>query len=445
MNVRERISSRLGFLMLAAGCAVGLGNVWRFPFIVGQNGGAAFVILYLAFLALFGLPLLTAELAEGRGAQKGLANAMRILAPSRWANGWGKTGTVIFAGNFLLMIYYTDVAGWLLRYTAGYAVPAAMPAGENVGDVFRSVAGDKDLATLYMAMAAAIAMFVCMGGVAKSVERITKWMMISLLVLLAVLAAKAVTLPGAIDGIKFYLVPDFGRFMEHPWKAVFEALGQAFFTLSLGVGCMTIFGSYIDRVHSLLKESFYIIAIDTFVALMSGLIIFPACAAYKVDVTGGPGLIFMALPSVFAQMAAGRMWGFLFFMFLTFAALTTVITVFECLIGGLIDMTGRSRRMVSVWVGVGVCLAALPCVLLDGVLDWEDFIFSNLWLPLGALASAVFCTRSFGWGWEGFRREASAGRGWAMPEWMNPVMRHILPAGILLVLAVGLYDKFAAK
>lgn len=430
--------------MLAAGCAVGLGNVWRFPFIVGQNGGAAFVVLYLLFLAIFGLPLLTAELAEGRGAQKGLANAMRILAPSRWANNWGKVGTVIFAGNFLLMIYYTDVAGWLLRYAAGYAAPSMLPAGESAEAVFKTVVEDRSLGSVYMAMAAAIAMFVCMGGVVKSVERVTKWMMISLLAILTVLAVKSVMLPGAMEGIRFYLVPDFGRFMEHPWKAVFEALGQAFFTLSLGVGCMTIFGSYIDRVHSLLKESFYIIAIDTFVALMSGLIIFPACAAYNVNVSGGPGLIFMALPSVFAQMAAGRVWGFLFFMFLSFAALTTVITVFECLIGGLIDMTGRSRRRVSVWVGFGVCIAALPCVLFDGVLDWEDFLFSNLWLPLGAMASAVFCTRSFGWGWEGFSREASAGRGWAMPAWMKPVMRYILPAGILLVLAAGLVDKFKA-
>lgn len=442
MNTRERLSSRLGFLMLAAGCAVGLGNVWRFPFIVGQNGGGAFVVLYLAFLALFGLPLLTAELAEGRGAQQGLASAMRILAPSRWARAWGLLGTVIFAGNFLLMIYYTDVAGWLVRYTAGYVSPALMPSGPDVGAVFGAVVGDKFQASLYMAFAVGSAALVCMGGVVKSVERVTKWMMIALLGLLALLALKSLTLPGAIAGVKFYLVPDLARFLQHPWKAVFEAMGQAFFTLSLGVGCMTIFGSYIDRDHTLVKESVYIIVIDTFVALMSGLVIFPACASCGVDVTGGPGLIFMALPQVFAQMAGGRVWGGVFFLFLTFAALTTVITVFECLIGGLMDMTGKSRRRISAFVGGGVVLASLPCVLFDGVLDWEDFFFSNLWLPLGAMASCIFCTRSFGWGWNGFRAEASAGRGPAVPRWLRPVMRYLLPLGILTIVAVGLYDRF---
>lgn len=442
MNTRERLSSRLGFLMLAAGCAVGLGNVWRFPFIVGQNGGGAFVALYLFFLLLFGLPLLAAELAEGRGAQQGLASAMRLLAPSRWARQWGLLGTVIFAGNFILMIYYTDVSGWLLRYTAGYMVPGFLPAGENADAVFKAVVADRSSAALYMAISVVTAALVCMGGVVKSVERITKWMMISLLVLLMVLAGKSITLPGAGEGLRFYLVPDFARFLLHPWKAAFEAMGQAFFTLSLGVGCMTIFGSYIDRSHTLVKESAYIIVIDTFVALMSGLVVFPACASYGVDVTGGPGLIFMALPSVFSQMAGGRVWGAVFFLFLNFAALTTVITVFECLIGGLMDMTGKSRRRISALVGVSVVLAALPCVLVDGVLDWEDFFFSNLWLPLGAMASCIFCTRSFGWGWDAFCAEASAGRGMPVPRFFRPIMRYLLPAGIILIIVVGLCDKF---
>ena len=427
--------------MLAAGCAVGLGNVWRFPFIVGQNGGGAFVALYLFFLLLFGLPLLAAELAEGRGAQQGLASAMRSLAPSRWARHWGRLGTVIFAGNFLLMIYYTDVAGWLLRYTAGYLAPGLLPSGESAGEVFRAVVADKPAAALYMSISVVAAALVCMGGVVKSVERITKWMMISLLALLMLLAGKSLTLPGAEAGLKFYLVPDLARFLLHPWKAAFEALGQAFFTLSLGVGCMTIFGSYIDRSHTLIKESAYIIVIDTFVAIMSGLVIFPACASYGVEVTGGPGLIFMALPSVFAQMAGGRWWGAVFFLFLNFAALTTVITVFECLIGGLMDMTGLSRRRISALVGGGVILASLPCVLFDGVLDWEDFFFSNLWLPLGAMASCIFCTSSFGWGWDAFRAEASAGLGLAVPRLLRPVMRYLLPLGILIIIAVGLYDR----
>ena len=444
MNTRERISSRLGFLMLAAGCAVGLGNVWRFPFIVGQNGGAMFVILYLAFLALMGLPLLTAELAEGRGAQQGIAGAMRILAPSRLSRRWGAVGSIVFAGNFLLMIYYTDVAGWLLRYTAGSVSPALMPQGANVGEVFAAVVADKAGGTIYMALAVAIAALICMGGVVKSVERFTKWMMIALLALLAVLAARSLTLPGAGAGLRFYLVPNLASFMAHPVKAVFDAMGQAFFTLSLGVGCMTIFGSYIGRTHSLFKESAYIIAIDTFVAFMSGLIIFPACAAYNVDVTGGPGLIFMALPSVFAQMPGGQAWGFCFFLFLAFAALTTVITVFECLIGGLMDMTGRSRRRISAYVAAAVTVAALPCVIFDGVLGWEDFVFSNLWLPLGALASCIFCTRSCGWGYSGFAAEASFGDGPRFPAFFRPVMRFFLPAAILVIILIGLYDRFCA-
>lgn len=445
MNPRERLSSRLGFLMLAAGCAVGLGNVWRFPFIVGQNGGAMFVILYLVFLALMGLPLLTAELAEGRCAQQGIAGAMRKLAPSRWSRHWGRVGSVVFAGNFLLMIYYTDVAGWLLRYTAGCVSPALMPPGADVGAVFAAVVADKVGGTVYMALAVAIAALICMGGVVKSVERFTKWMMIALLALLAVLAVRSLTLPGAGAGLRFYLVPDLGRFLAHPYKAVFEAMGQAFFTLSLGVGCMSIFGSYIGRRHSLFKESVYIIAIDTFVAFMAGLIIFPACAAYQVDVTGGPGLIFMALPSVFARMQGGQAWGFCFFLFLAFAALTTVITVFECLIGGLMDMTGRSRRRVSALVAVAVALAALPCVLFDGVLDWEDFVFSNLWLPLGALSSCLFCTRKFGWGWRRFAGESSFGDGPRLPKFFYPIMRYLLPVAIFSIVVIGLYDRFCAK
>ena len=427
--------------MLAAGCAVGLGNVWRFPFVVGQNGGAVFVLLYLVFLGLFGFPLLTAELAEGRGAQSGIASAMRKLAPSRLAARWGVAGAVIFAGNFLLMIYYTDVAGWLLRYTSGYAAPALMPQGASVAEVFGAVVADKPSGTLYMALAVAIAAVTCMGGVVKSVERITKWMMIALLAILVVLAAKAVLLPGAAEGIRFYLVPDVSHFAAHPFKSIFDAMGQAFFTLSLGVGCMAIFGSYIGKEHSLAKEALWIIVIDTFVAFMAGLVIFPLCAAYDVDVTGGPGLIFMALPSAFAKMPGGAVWGFIFFLFLSFAALTTVITVFECLIGGLVDLTGKNRRLIAALVGLGVIAASLPCVLWDGVLDWEDFVFSNLWLPLGAFASCVFCTREIGWGWRRFRVEASKGDGARFPWWLRSVMRYFIPICILLIILMGLYDK----
>lgn len=438
---RETLSSRLGFLMLAAGCAVGLGNVWRFPFVTGANGGAAFVLVYLFFLVVLGFPLLTTELALGRGAQKGIADAYADLAPARWKAGWSRLGFLIFAGNFLLMIYYTDVAGWLLKYTGNYL--AGAPAAEDPGAAFTALLADRPTCTAYMLLAVAIATGVCFAGIVKGVERVTKFMMLTLLSLLVVLAAKAVSLPGAGEGLKFYLAPDWPRFMEHPAKAVFDAMGQAFFTLSIGVGAMTIFGSYVKRDHSLVKESLWIIVIDTCVALLAGLIIFPACAAYKVPYTAGPGLIFVALPKVFQAMPGGRLWGLLFFLFLSFGALTTIIAVFECLIGGAVDRCRRSRKLVTPLVGVGVALCSLPCVCFDGVLDWEDFALSQLWLPFGGLAMCLFVTHaSFGWGWKGFQAEASAGRGWPMPDGLRPWMTWGVPLLIGVILVGGLVLKF---
>ena len=437
--VRERLGSRLGFLMLAAGCAVGLGNVWRFPFVVGQNGGGAFVLVYLLFLALLGVPLLVAELAVGRGARGGIASAFAALAPSQMSRrAWGVVGTVVFAGNFLLMFYYTDVAGWLMRYAVGYAAPFAMPSSpDGPAAAFDAMRHGRAACALFMCFASALAAAVCACGVVKGVERVTKWMMLALLALLVVLAARTVTLPGAADGFRFYLAPDWGRFMQHPFKSLFDAMGQAFFTLSLGVGCMTIFGSYVGRARSLVTESIWIVAIDTFVAFVAGLVVFPACAAYGVDVTAGPGLIFVALPKVFAQMVGGRAWGCVFFLFLSFAALTTVITVFECMVGGLVDAFGRSRRSTAAIVGVIVAALSMPCVLVDDALQWEDFVFSQFWLPLGALATCVFVTRRIGWGWDGFAAEASAGAGLQMHRLLRPVMTWLLPPLILVIIAVG--------
>ena len=437
--MRERLDSRLGFLMLAAGCAVGLGNVWRFPYVVGQNGGAAFVLVYLLFLALLGFPLLVAELSVGRAAQGGIASAFAALAPSRMSRkAWGAIGAVVFAGNFLLMFYYTDVAGWLMRYTVGYAIPSVMPVSpQGPAAAFEAMCGERLPCAAFACAAAGLAVAACACGVVKGVERATKAMMMALLALLVVLAARAVTLPGGMEGIRFYLAPDWARFMRHPVKAVFDAMGQAFFTLSLGVGCMTIFGSYLEKSRSLVSESLVIIAIDTFVAFLSGLVVFPACAAYGVDVAAGPGLIFVALPKVFAQMAGGRVWGFAFFLFLSFAALTTVIAVFECLVGGLVDAFRRPRAWTAVAVGVVVSVLSLPCVLVDSALGWEDFVFSQFWLPLGALATCVFVTWRFGWGWSGFSAEASAGRGLAMPRFMRGFMKWCLPLLILVVIAVG--------
>lgn len=432
--MRAKLGSRLGFLMLAAGCAVGLGNVWRFPFIVGQNGGAAFVLVYLLFLAILGFPMLTAELALGRAARQGVSGALRNLAVERYRRFWSVTGCVIFAGNFLLMIYYTDVAGWLLKYSGDYL--RGLPPSD-----FSALLKDHVTCSGYLFLTVAIATAVCALGVKNGVERVTKWMMLALLALLGVLAVKALSLPGAEKGLKFYLSPDWSRFAAHPWKSVFDAMGQAFFTLSTGVGCMAIFGSYVGREHSLAKESFWIIAIDTFVAFLSGLVIFPACASYNVDVTSGPGLIFIALPNIFADMAGGRFWGFVFFLFLSLGALTTIIAVFECLIGGLVDELAKPRLRLTVAVGCAVALLAMPTVLFEPVLEWEDFIFGQFWLPLGALMICIFVTRRCGWGYEAFSAEASHGEGMRFPSVFAPIMKWIVPFLITLTMVAGLVAR----
>lgn len=421
--------------MLAAGCAVGLGNVWRFPFVVGQNGGAAFVLVYLLFLAILGFPMLTAELALGRAARQGVSGALRNLAAERYRRFWSVAGFVIFAGNFLLMIYYTDVAGWLLKYSGDYL--RGLPPPE-----FSALLKDHATCSGYLFLSVAIATAVCALGVKNGVERVTKWMMLALLALLGMLAVKSLSLPGAEKGIKFYLSPDWSRFAAHPWKSVFDAMGQAFFTLSTGVGCMAIFGSYIGREHSLAKESFWIIAIDTFVAFLSGLVIFPACASYNVDVTSGPGLIFIALPNIFEDMAGGRFWGFVFFLFLSLGALTTIIAVFECLIGGLMDELSKPRLRLTFAVGCAVALLALPTVLFESVLEWEDFIFGQFWLPVGALMICVFVTRKCGWGYEAFSAEASHGDGMRFPSVFAPIMNWVVPLLITVTMVAGLVSRF---
>ena len=425
--MRETLNSRLGFLMLAAGCAVGLGNVWRFPFVVGRNGGAAFVLVYVAFLALFGFPLLLAELAVGRGGGAGVVGAFRKLGGAAW----GRIGYAVFAGNVLLMAYYTDVAGWLLRFTGSYAASGAPPE-------FGAMVADRPACLAFMVAAVAVAAAVCAAGVRRGVERVTKWMMLSLFAIMAALAACALSLDGAAKGLSFYLRPDWRPLLEHPWRVVFDAMGQAFFTLSIGVGAMTIFGSYVGRRESLVKEAALIIAIDSLVAFMAGLVIFPACATYGVDVTCGPGLIFAALPKVFSAMGGGRMWGLAFFLFLSLAALTTVVAVFECLVGGISDEWGLGRKPAALAVGAAIAVMSLPCVFVDGALDAEDFAFSKFWLPAGGLAFAAFTSWRIGWGWDAFRAEASAGRGADLPEWARGLFRYAVPAAILMVLAGGL-------
>ena len=427
--------------MVAAGCAVGLGNVWRFPYIVGKNGGAAFVVAYLFFLAVLGFPLAVAELAIGRGSGSGIPLALQKLAPQRLSKIWASLGWILFVGQFVLMIYYTDVAGWLVRYTADYA--AGIEPTSGFADAFTACLADRGSCAAYMLGVVALCTATCFAGVVKGVERVTKFFMIALLVLLVVLAAKALTLPGAAEGVKFYLLPDLGKFLANPWGVAFDAMGQAFFTLSLGIGCMTIFGSYVDKRHSLAKEALLIITIDTFVALLAGLIIFPACFTYGVEPSSGPGLIFIAIPEVLAKMPGGRAWGILFFLFLSLAAVTTVIAVFEAIIGGLTDESRLSRRLVAPAVGLSVGIASLPCVLIDAALQWEDFAVSQLWLPLGALAQCVFVTLPIGWGWKKFREEASKGDGLDVPNALRWHMTIVIPLLTLAVLAAGVWQTFA--
>ena len=436
--MRESLSGRLGFIMLAAGCAVGLGNVWRFPYIAGRNGGGAFVLAYVAFLFMMGLPLLAAELALGRRSRLGVTGAFAVLSPPGRAKAWRRIGLAVFAGNFALMVYYTDVAGWLFRYVGIYAAGGGAGLGGRALSAFKGFTAQKGVSAAYMALAAGLAGAACAAGVMKGVERCAKAMMVSLLVLLGVLAAKALTLPGAAEAVEFYLTPDWSAFARNPGRLLFDAMGQAFFTLSVGIGCMAILGSYTDRRHSLVKESLLIIAVDTAVALAAGLVVFPACFSYGVDPQAGPGLVFAAMPEIFAKTPGGGTWGFFFFLFLSFAAFTTVMAVFECLVGGAADETRAPRPVCAAAVACAVAAFSLPCVLFDGVLEWEDFAVSQIWLPLGALAECVFVSTRIGWGWEGFRAEASEGAGPSVPRWMRPHFAVVLPVLIVAVLVYGL-------
>ena len=445
--MREKLASRFGFLMVAAGCAVGLGNVWRFPFVVGQNGGAAFVMVYLAFLAILGFPLLVAELALGRGSKRGIGRALAKLAPPGRKRFWRIVGMSIFAGNFVLMVYYTDVAGWLVKYALDYLRGSCAATPGEAAQTFAALVADKSACASYMAATVAAATAVCFAGVVKGVERVTKILMVSLLALLVFLAVKALALPGAMEGVRFYLYPDWARFMAHPLRSVSEAMGQAFFTLSLGIGCMTVFGSYSSRTDSLGKEAAWIIAIDTLVALLAGLVIFPACYSCGIEPSCGPGLNFTVLPEVFARIEGGHFWGFCFFLFLAFAALTTIIAVFECLIGGFRDEVRRRRgtadprRRVSVAVGIAIALFSLPCVFFEPVLRWEDFAVSSLWLPLGAMVECLFVAWPFGWGWKGFLREANAGKGLQIPTWLRAHMAFIVVPLIAALVIAGIFNS----
>ena len=459
--MREKLASRLGFILLSAGCAIGIGNVWRFPYVTGQSGGGWFVLIYLFFLAVLGIPVLVMEFAVGRAAQKSLAKAHEALTPALRA--WRAHGVAGLLGNTLLMMFYTTVTGWMILYfleVASGSFAAFDPRSCSVRPadaIFYRMLGDPVQQTAAMVGVCIGSATVCAFGLQKGLERVTKWMMLALLALIAVLAVNSICLKDAGEGLRFYLVPDFARMRSVGiLTVVANAMNQAFFTLSLGIGAMTIFGSYIGRERTLLGEALNVAALDTVVAICAGLIIIPACFAYDVSPGQGPGLIFVTLPEVFNHMPCGRVWGSLFFLFMSFAALSTVLAVFENIIACVRDYTGWGRTSTCVLVGVGIALLSVPCILGfnawsafqpfgegSNVLDFEDFLVSDLLLPVGSLAFAVYCCHRYGWGWEKFLAEANAGEGPRFPGWARRYCAYVLPSVIVLIFVLGLIRRFA--
>lgn len=452
---REKFGSRLGFILISAGCAIGLGNVWRFPYITGQYGGAAFVLIYLFFLLILGLPIMVMEFAVGRASQKSAALSFDVLEPpgSKWH--WYKYGAM--AGNYLLMMFYTTIGGWMLLYffkmAAGKFEGMESAAIENE---FGALMGQPVLMTVCMAAVVILCFLICSLGLQKGVEKITKVMMLLLLGLMIVLAIHSAMLPGAEAGLRFYLFPDFGKVKEYGvTEVVFAAMGQAFFTLSLGIGAIAIFGSYIDKQRTLAGEAVCVTVLDTCVALIAGMIIFPACFAFDVNPGSGPSLIFITLPNIFNSMSGGRIWGTIFFLCMLFAAASTIIAVFENIISFAMDLTGCSRRKAVFWNLIAVILLSMPCVLGfnvwsgispmgagTGILDFEDFLVSNNLLPLGSLVYLLFCTSRYGWGWDHFLKEANSGEGIRFPAWTRIYVSYILPLIVLFIFVQGYWSIF---
>lgn len=452
---RENFSSRISFILISAGCAIGLGNVWRFPYITGLYGGASFVLIYLCFLLLLGLPIMVAEFAVGRASVRSAAKSFDVLEPrgSKWH--LYKYGAI--AGNVLLMMFYTTVSGWMLYYFYKMAVGGFVGLdADGVGQVFGALLSDPWTMTLNMIIIVLLCFGVCYLGVKAGVERITKNMMACLLILMLILAVNSVTLPNSVEGLKYYLYPDFNKVMEHGVReVVFAAMGQSFFTLSLGIGALAIFGSYIGKEQRLTGEAMWIMALDTLVAIISGLIIFPACFSFGINPGSGPNLLFVTLPNVFNAMSGGRLWGTLFFLFMLFAAMSTVIAVFENITSCICDLTGWERKRVIRYNIVAIILLSLPCVLgfniWSGfqplgkgscVLDLEDFLVSNNLLPLGSLVYLTFCTSRYGWGWDKFIAEADTGEGVRFPRWIRFYATYILPLVVLYIFANGYYALF---
>ena len=452
---REKLKSRLGFILLSAGCAIGIGNVWKFPYIAGQGGGGTFVLFYLIFLVILGLPILSMEFAVGRAAQKSPIKAYQAL--EKPGQKWHIHGYFTLIGCYLLMMYYTCVTGWMLHYfylTASGRLEGLDTAG--VESAYNSMLSSPKTMAFWTILVVILGIIVCAKGLQNGLEKVTKIMMVALLFVMIILAVNSLTMEGAKEGLSYYLLPDFERMKEvGVAQTLVSAMNQSFFTLSLGIGAMAIFGSYIDKKHSLLGESARVVVLDTFVAISAGLIIFPACFTYNVDQTSGPSLIFITLPNIFSNMPLGRLWGSIFFIFMSFAALSTIFAVFENIISCTMELTGISRKKSSAINCVLIALLSVPCVIgfnlwqsdafsiFGGtIMDLEDFLVSNIFLPLGSLIYLLFCTSKHGWGWKNFMAEANSGTGLKIKNWMRVYLTYVLPFIVLFIFGFGIYDKF---
>lgn len=452
---REKFSSRLGFILISAGCAIGLGNVWRFPYITGLYGGGIFVLIYFLFLLIFGLPIMVMEFSVGRASQKSVATSFDVLEPK--GTKWHTFKWFGMAGNYLLMMFYTTISGWMMAYLF------FMVRGDFVGrtpaeveSIFGALVASAGGSVFWMIVTCILGFGVCSLGLQNGVEKVTKTMMSALFVIMLTLVVRSITLPNAAEGLAFYLLPNVDSIKEHGlWTIIYAAMGQAFFTLSIGMGSMAIFGSYVSKDRTLLGEGLNITILDTSVAIMAGLIIFPACFSFGVNPGSGPGLVFVTLPNIFNSMPLGRLWGIAFFVFMVFAALSTVIAVFENIISFGIDLFGWSRKKSVIINLIAIIILALPTALGFNVwsgfaplgegstiLDLEDFIVSNNILPLGSLVYVLFCVTRYGWGWDNFIKEANTGKGLKFPEQLRFYLTFILPIILLTVFVFGYIDKF---
>lgn len=453
---REKLGSRLGFILLSAGCAIGIGNVWKFPYVVGQNGGGVFVLIYLIFLAILGIPVLSMEFAIGRAAQKSPVKMYQELEPKGTV--WHIHGKAAMIGGYLLMMFYTTVAGWMVRYFVSTAAGDLSSLDvSGISQKFNQMLSDAPMMILYMGIVIAAAVLVCSIGLKNGLERVTKIMMLALLGIMVILAINSFFMPGGEQGIAFYLMPDFEEVQKIGIGTIIvNAMNQAFFTLSLGIGAMAIFGSYIGKERSLLGESVNVAILDTLVALSSGLIIFPACFAYGVDVDSGPSLIFITLPNIFNNLPLGRLWGSLFFVFMSFAALSTVLAVFEEITACTQDLFGWGRKKSCIVNGILLFVLSLPCSLGfnllsfiqplgegTNIMDLEDFIVSNLILPLGSLVIILFCVLKKGWGWDNYIKEANTGKGLKMKNFMRGYVTCVLPIMVIVLFVIGIIRTFA--